>query len=71
MTKYNKYPVPSDYVTKKQLDKLADKVSKHSEHEGKKRKILADKIRTLAAEIAAIKAVSLLLEEDLQRSREE
>ncbi len=70
MTKYNKYPVPSDYVTKKQLDKLADKVSQHSEHEGKKRKILADKIRTLAAEIAALKAVSLLLEEDLQRSRE-
>lgn len=54
---YNKYPIPSDYVTKRQLDRLEDKLVVHTEHEQRKRTLLADKIRSLSAELSALKDV--------------
>lgn len=58
MTKYSKYPVPSDYVSKRQLDKLADKLVVNVEHERRKRIALTDRIRSLEQTLAAFMAVA-------------
>lgn len=69
MTDYRRrYSIPTDAITKRTFDKEVDRQVVARETEQRKRQALADKVRTLQAQVASLEVrISQLAEAEIKR----